>query len=90
LRREGQIRLEGDSYLLHLFFSCDPLHEEMKSRTREVPFADGTLPLVAPEHLVIRKKLLGRPKDRSDIEKILASTPVDHEEIESWVRRLAD
>lgn len=61
----------------------------MKRRIREVPFGDGTIPLVAPEHLVIRKTLLGRPKDREDIERILARTPVDQEEVDAWVRRLS-
>lgn len=89
LEREGQIKLEWGENPVHLFFSCDPLHEEMERRIRAVPFLGGTIPLVAPEHLVIRKTILNRPKDRQDIEQILASTPIDVDEVEDWVKRLS-
>lgn len=89
LERGGQVKLPWEEGLaVHLFFSCDPLHEEMERRAREVPYAGGTIPLVAPEHLIVRKTVLDRPKDRRDIEAILATTPVDREEIDAWVRRL--
>lgn len=87
--QESELRLDWGGIPLHLFFSCDPLHEEMERDVREVRLGDGTIvPLVAPEHLVIRKTLLGRPKDHQDIERILASTPVDLEEVDAWVVRL--
>ena len=55
-----------------------------------MPFAGTTIPIVAPEHLVVRKAMLDRPKDWPDIEAILITTrPLDLAEIESWVRRLA-
>lgn len=85
----SETRLDWEGTPVHFFFSCDPLHEEMKRRIREVPFGDGTIPLVSPEHLVIRKTLLGRPKDREDIERILATTPVDQDEVDTWVRQLS-
>jgi hypothetical protein len=75
---------------IHLFFSEDALHEVMPAAVRRVPFADSTIPIVSPEHLLIRKAMLNRPKDWPDIESLLASaTPFDLDEIESWVRRLA-
>jgi len=86
---EAAIKLEWGGTPIHLFFSCDALHEEMARKVREVNFEGGTIPLVAPEHLVIRKTLLGRPKDRRDIERIRARTPIDQEEVDSWVRRLS-
>jgi len=86
----GELKLDWEGTPVHFFFSCDPLHEEMKRRLREVPFGDGTIPLVSPEHLVIRKTLLGRPKDQKDIEALLAVTPVDQAEVETWVRRLSE
>lgn len=89
LAREGQIKLKWDENPVHLFFSCDPLHEEMERRVRTVPCAGGTIPLVAPEHLVIRKTILGSPKDLQDIEQILASCPTDMDEVEEWVKRLS-
>jgi hypothetical protein len=89
LEREGQVKLEWGENQVHLFFSCDPLHEEMERRVRIVPYAGGTIPLVAPEHLVVRKTILNRPKDRRDIEQILAhNPPLNREEIECWVQRI--
>jgi hypothetical protein len=87
--QESELKFNWEGTPVHFFFSCDPLHEVMEHSIREVPLGDGTIPLVAPEHLVIRKTLLGRPKDRRDIEAILATTPVNQEEIDMWVRRLA-
>lgn len=86
--QESELKFEWKGTPVHFFFSCDPLHEEMKRRIREVPFGDSTIPLVAPEHLVVRKRLQGRPKDQHDIERIAAAIDLDWEEIESWVRQL--
>ncbi|MFT3866331.1 MAG: hypothetical protein QM729_18885 [Solirubrobacterales bacterium] len=75
---------------VHVFYSHDELHEEMASAIREVTYAGTTIPLVAPEHLVARKMILDRPKDRRDIEALLDANPsLDREEIERWVRRLS-
>jgi hypothetical protein len=82
--------LSLDGHPVHVFYSHDPLHEEMAKSIREVPYAGTTIPLVAPEHLVIRKALLDRPKDWPDIEALLRANPdLDLAEIETWVRRLA-
>lgn len=89
LEAEAQVKLDWDENPLHLFFSQDALHEEMERKVRNLPFEGITIPLVAPEHLVIRKTLLGRPKDRRDIAAILADTSVDQVEIDTWVKRLA-
>lgn len=87
--QESELKLGWEGTPLHLFFSCDPLHEEMERKVRQIPLGDGTIPLVAPEHLVIRKALLSRPKDWLDIERILATTsPLDLDEIQTWLRRL--
>lgn len=88
--QESELKLDWEGTPLHLFFSCDPLHEVMERKVRQVPLGEGTIPLVAPEHLVIRKKLLGRPKDHRDIERIAAAVDLDWKEIESWVRRLSE
>jgi hypothetical protein len=84
---EGQqVRLRWDSNPVHLFFSHDELHEAMSAAVRRVPFAGATIPIVSPEHLVIRKAILDRPKDWLDIEAILIATePLDLEEIRSWL-----
>jgi hypothetical protein len=90
LTEERQTRLPWDLNPVHLFFSYDALHAEMPKAIRRVPFAGTEIPIVAPEHLVIRKAMLDRPKDWLDIEAIfVASGPLDLETIETWVRRLA-
>jgi hypothetical protein len=54
-----------------------------------VPFNGTTIPIVSPEHLVIRKAQLDRTKDWPDIEQILVvSWPLDFDEVESWLGRL--
>jgi hypothetical protein len=81
---------EGE-HPVHLFFSEDELHEAMRVAGRELRFGGETIPLVAPEHLVVRKALIGREKDWDDIEAILATVdPLDLAEIESWLERLGD
>jgi hypothetical protein len=90
LARDKETRLPWGRNPVHLFFSDDALHEAMPAAVREVPFAGSTIPIVSPEHLVIRKAMLDRPKDWLDIEAILvAGTPVDREEVRTWIERLA-
>ena len=87
--QQSELKLDWEGTPVHFFFSCDPLHEEMEKRIREVRLGDITIPLVAPEHLVIRKALIGRSKDWLDIERILARTsPLDLDEIQAWLQRL--
>jgi hypothetical protein len=88
--RDQEIRFAWDENPVHLFFSYDELHAAMPAGIREVPFAGTTIPIVAPEHLVVRKAMLDRPKDWPDIEAILVATePLDVEEIEGWLTRLS-
>jgi len=90
LTEERQARLAWDRNPVHLFFSYDQLHEEMPRGIRRVPFGGEEIPIVAPEHLVIRKATLDRSKDWVDIEAILiASDSLDLDEVDSWLRRLA-
>ena len=75
---------------VHLFFDEDALHEAMPAAVRHVPLAGATIPIVSPEHLVIRKAMLDRPKDWLDIEAIFtAQTPLDLDEIRAWIEHLA-
>ncbi len=88
---EAALAAVGDGAPVHLFFSEDALHEAMPAAVRRVPFAGGTIPIVAPEHLVIRKAMLDRPKDRLDIEAILlAETPLDLVEVKRWLHLARD
>jgi hypothetical protein len=88
LARDQEVRLDWHGSELHLFFSYDALHAAMPAAVREAPFAGTTIPIVAPEHLIVRKALLDRPKDWLDIEAILTATEVDIDEIVAWIRRL--
>jgi hypothetical protein len=88
--QQSELKLDWEGTPVHFFFSCDALHEEMERAVRWVPLGDRTIPLIAPAHLVIRKMLLGRPKDQHDIEQLTASVDLDWEEIDSWIRRLSD
>jgi hypothetical protein len=85
--RSNELRLDWGSTPVHLFFSCDALHTEMERDARRVPFGEDTIPLIAPEHLIIRKAILDRLKDWHDIEQILVATaPLNVEEIERWLK----
>lgn len=86
----NELRLDWGSTPVHLFFSCDAMHKAMRRDLRLVPFGDGTIPLIAPEHLVVRKAILDRPKDWHDIEQILVATPsLSLDKVGGWLQRLA-
>ena len=89
LDRAGQVRLRWDHNPIDLFFSYDPFHDEMRRSARKVPFAEETIPILSPEHLVVCKAMFDRPKDWIDIEQILVATdPLDLQEIEEWLERM--
>lgn len=86
----GELRLRWQRQQVHVFLSTDPLHEAMDGAVRELPCNGTVVPIVAPEHLVIRKAMLDREKDWTDIAAILANTDrLDRGEVESWLERLA-
>ncbi len=86
LRRDGQVRLWWERNPVDLFFAYDPFHEEMRRAARRLPFAGGTIPVLAPEHLAVCKAMFDRPKDWIDIEQILVATdPFDLPEVEAWL-----
>lgn len=90
LERDGQCRLWWGQNPVDLFFAYDRIHEEMRREARRVPFADATLPILAPEHLAVCKAMFDRPKDWLDIEQMLIATDeLDIAAIEEWLRRLA-
>jgi hypothetical protein len=89
LKRFGEIELDWDSNLLHLFLSTDPLHNRMRGEIHHVPFNGATIPIVSAEHLVVRKAILDRPKDWLDIEQMLVATsPLDLDEVRGWLQRM--
>lgn len=89
LNRDGQVRLWWDRNPIDLFFSYDPFHDAMRRGARKVPFNEGTISVLSPEHLAVCKAMFDRPKDWIDIEQILVATdPLDLGEIEDWLERM--
>ncbi len=88
--RDGQARVMWDDTPVDLFFSYDPFHEAAGRDRRQVPFADATIPVLGPEHLVVCKAVFDRAKDWVDIEAVLeAGTDLDTAEVLRWVGRIA-
>jgi hypothetical protein len=89
VERDGQCRLRWGRTPIDLFFAYDALHEAMKGSIRTEPFAEQTIPILAPEHLLVCKAIFNRPKDWLDIEQIAVSVEdLDTEEILSWLERI--
>lgn len=87
--RDGQGRLRWGRTPLDLFFAYDAVHDAMAGATRTVPFAQGTIPILSPEHLIVCKASFDRPKDWIDIEQVLVATPgIDRREVEHWLDRI--
>lgn len=89
LERDGQCRLWWGDNAVDLFFSYAPIHDEMRKEARKVPFAEISVPILAPEHLAVCKAMFDRRKDWLDIEQMLLATDdLDVERIEDWLSRM--
>lgn len=88
--RNGQARVWWDATPVDLFFSYDAFHDAAGRARRTVPFADGEIPILAPEHLVVCKVVFDRSKDWVDIEAMRAlGGGLDTAEVLRWVGRIA-
>lgn len=88
--RDGQVRVMWDTTPLDLFFSYDAFHDAAAKALHTVPFAGGTIPILAPEHLVVCKVVFNRGKDWVDINSMLeVGQPLDAAEVLRWVGRIA-
>jgi hypothetical protein len=88
--RDGQARAMWDWTPIDLFFAYDPFHEAAAAARRSVPFADGSIPILGPEHLMVCKAVYNRPKDWVDIDSMLSNeVDIDVPEVLRWVGRLA-
>jgi len=88
--RDGQVRARWGQTPVDLFFSYDPIHDAMRDAVRRVPFGEATIPILAPEHLLVAKAVFNRPKDWIDIEQMMiAADDLDAAEIRRWLVHLA-
>jgi hypothetical protein len=86
VERDGQVRLWWGENPVDLFFEYDSFHRAMGEHTRVVPFGDGTIPILAPEHLIVCKAAFDRPKDWLDIEQMVIAVPeLDRMEVDGWL-----
>lgn len=90
VRRDGQVRVMWDATPIDLFFAYDAFHDAAGDARRLVPFAGGTIPILAPEHLVVCKVVFNRSKDWVDIDALLeGGDDLDVAEVLRWVGRIA-
>lgn len=90
VERDGQVRVMWDRTPIDLFFAYDPFHDAACAARRRVPFAGGTISILAAEHLIVCKVVFNRPRDWVDIDAVLSDeTPVDPAEVLRWVGRIA-
>ena len=89
IERDGQARWWWGETPVDLFFSSDDIHDAMRDATRSVPFGEGRIPILGPEHLAICKAMFSRPKDWIDIEQMLVGVPeLDAAEVRDWLERM--
>lgn len=89
VRRDGQVRVMWDATPIDLFFSYDPFHDAAGAARHSVPFGDGTIPILAAEHLVVCKAVFNRPRDWVDIDSMVAAeADIDTAEVLRWVARI--
>jgi hypothetical protein len=87
--RDGQCRLRWANTPIDLFFAYDDLHEAMRRKIRKEPFGEGSIPVLAPEHLLVCKAVFNRPKDWLDIEQMLICVEeLDADEVRTWLKRI--
>jgi hypothetical protein len=88
--RDGQARVWWDATPVDLFFAYDAFHDIAARARRTVPFADGEIPILAPEHLIVCKAVFNRAKDWVDIDAMLElGHALDTAEVLRWVARIA-
>ncbi len=89
VQRDGQCRLRWENTPIDLFFAYDDLHDAMRRAIRREPFGDTTIPVLAPEHLLVCKAVFNRPKDWLDIEQMLVCVEeLDTGEVRMWLERI--
>ncbi|MBA3653587.1 MAG: hypothetical protein H0W70_05270 [Actinobacteria bacterium] len=88
IRRGGQTRLTWGDTPLDLFFNVDDFHREVAARTRTVPFARTSIPILDCATLTVFKAMFSRPKDWVDIATMLECDTIDATFALGWITRL--
>jgi hypothetical protein len=90
VERDGQTRVMWDETPIDLFFAYDAFHDAAALASRVVPFADTTISILGPEHLIVCKVVFNRPRDWVDIDAIVdRDIALDVAEVLRWVGRIA-
>ena len=90
VQRDGQVRVMWEATPIDLFFSYDAFHDAAGAARRPVPFGDGTIQILAADHLIVCKAVFNRPKDWVDIVAMLsAQVSIDAANVLRWVARIA-
>ncbi len=89
VERDGQCRLRWGNTPIDLFFAYDALHDAMRRASRNEPFGQTKIPILAPEHLLVCKAIFNRSKDWLDIEQMLVCVDdLDLVEVCTWLDRI--
>jgi hypothetical protein len=89
VERDGQCRLAWDSNPIDLFYAYHELHVAMRKASRRTQFAERSIPILAPEHLLTCKVVFNRPKDWLDVEQMLVGAlDMDRAEVADWLDRI--
>jgi hypothetical protein len=89
IRHDGQARVFWDDVPIDVFLSYDAFHDAAAVARRKVPFGDGTIEILSPEHLMVCKVVFNRPKDWVDVDAMLAGPEgLDATEVLRWVARI--
>lgn len=90
IEQTGQARVMWGPTPIDLFFAYDRFHDAAARASVEVPFADGTIRVLSPEHLTVCKAVFDRPKDWVDIQAMIdQGTAIEAAEVLRWVGRIA-
>ncbi|HUR48922.1 MAG TPA: hypothetical protein VMY88_05225 [Acidimicrobiales bacterium] len=89
LERDGQCRLRWGRNPVDLFFEYDEVHQAFAQRSRMVPFQAGTIPVLAPEHLMVCKAVFDRTKDWLDLEQMMIYVDyLEADEVRRWLAHI--
>lgn len=86
--RDGQVRLFWGGTPLDLFFDTTTFHLQAARNTRQVSFADGTIPVLDPNDLAVFKAFFDRRKDWADLEAMAEVGSFDPEIVLGWLEQL--